>query len=100
VRGVTDGAVSCCRYCSGALPTDRQATFCPHCGLNLTTRQCPACSSELDVTWRFCVTCGRDASLPEDIPTETTDAVDDPVERAATTLPFGGWPGTPDVSAA
>ena len=40
-------------------------TFCPHCGLNLTVRQCPACSTELDVNWRFCVTCGRGADVPE-----------------------------------
>ena len=68
VTDVTASDGSCCRYCSGTLPADRHVVFCPHCGLNLTTRQCPACSSELDVAWRFCVTCGRDASLPELLP--------------------------------
>ena len=48
-----------CRYCGGAIPAGRAVTFCPHCGQNLTIRQCPACSSELEVGWRFCVTCGR-----------------------------------------
>ena len=48
-----------CRYCGGTFPAGRAVTFCPHCGQNLTIRQCPACSSELEVGWRFCVTCGR-----------------------------------------
>jgi hypothetical protein len=54
-----------CRYCGGRLPDGRQATFCVHCGLDLSKRQCPACSTQLDVAWRFCVTCGRSADLPE-----------------------------------
>jgi hypothetical protein len=54
-----------CRYCGHRLPEQRAITFCPHCGLDLTKRQCPACSTELDVHWRFCVTCGRGADLPE-----------------------------------
>lgn len=48
-----------CRYCGGALPDARAVSFCPHCGQNLTVRQCPACSAELDLGWRFCVCCGR-----------------------------------------
>ncbi len=54
-----------CRFCGGKLPDGRKLTFCPHCGVNLTVRQCPACSTELDVNWRFCVTCGRGADVPE-----------------------------------
>jgi hypothetical protein len=52
-----------CRYCGGRLPDGRRATFCPHCGLDLTKRQCPACSTELDAGWHFCVTCGRSAEV-------------------------------------
>ncbi|MFL5578800.1 MAG: zinc ribbon domain-containing protein, partial [Gemmatimonadaceae bacterium] len=48
-----------CRYCGGTLPDGRRITYCPHCGQNLTVRQCPACSTELELGWRFCVTCGR-----------------------------------------
>ncbi len=48
-----------CHFCSGVLPPGRALTFCPYCGQNLTVRQCPACSAELDVAWRFCVCCGR-----------------------------------------
>ena len=48
-----------CRYCSGTLPDGRQLTFCPHCGQDLTVQQCPACSTELELGWKFCTTCGR-----------------------------------------
>lgn len=54
-----------CRYCGNRLPEHRRMTFCPHCGMDMTKRQCPACSTELDVNWRFCVTCGRGADLPD-----------------------------------
>lgn len=48
-----------CRYCSKDLPAGRRLTFCPYCGQNLTTLRCPACSTELELGWHFCVTCGR-----------------------------------------
>ena len=48
-----------CRYCAGELPDGRDAHFCPHCGQNLSVKQCPACSTELEVEWQFCITCGR-----------------------------------------
>lgn len=48
-----------CRYCSGTLPPGRPVTYCPHCGQNLTIRRCPACATELDLSWKYCITCGR-----------------------------------------
>jgi hypothetical protein len=48
-----------CRYCGQALPEGRRVTYCPHCGQNVTVRHCPACSTELEVGWHFCITCGR-----------------------------------------
>jgi len=51
-----------CRFCGGTLPDGRDANYCPHCGENLKTRRCPACGSETDVSWKFCVTCGRAAT--------------------------------------
>lgn len=50
-----------CRYCDHRLPEGRAVTFCPHCGLDLTKRQCAACSTELAAEWKHCVTCGRGA---------------------------------------
>ncbi len=65
VRATPEGhAATCCRYCGGRTPEGRRVTFCPHCGLDLTKRQCPACSTELEAAWRFCVTCGRGADIP------------------------------------
>lgn len=50
-----------CHYCGSALPRGRTVTFCPYCGQDLTIRQCPACSADLDIGWHFCVSCGRRA---------------------------------------
>ena len=54
----------CCRHCNGRLPADR-GSFCPHCGLDLNVRQCPACSAKLEIGWRYCTTCGRGIEIAE-----------------------------------
>ncbi|MCC7052871.1 MAG: zinc ribbon domain-containing protein [Gemmatimonadaceae bacterium] len=55
-----------CPYCTNPLPTGRAISFCPHCGMNVVVAQCPACSSEVEPGWHYCVTCGRDVSaLPQ-----------------------------------
>jgi hypothetical protein len=51
-----------CPACDEGLPPGRAITFCPHCGQNITTRNCPACGSELEVGWKFCPACGRPAA--------------------------------------
>ena len=48
-----------CPHCRGTLPAGRPLVFCPHCGQDLTVQHCPACGSELEHGWKFCVTCGR-----------------------------------------
>ncbi len=48
-----------CRYCSGKLPQGRKVVFCPHCGQNLTVINCGACGAEVEVGWKYCVSCGR-----------------------------------------
>lgn len=48
-----------CRYCGGILPEGRTVTFCPHCGQNLARNQCPACGTEMEQGWKFCIGCGR-----------------------------------------
>jgi hypothetical protein len=50
-----------CPFCKGPLPAGRAVSFCPHCGQDLTIVHCPACGSELERGWKFCVTCGRAA---------------------------------------
>ena len=59
---ITVHAGESCRYCSAALPEGRKVTFCPGCGHNLTVQHCPACSTELEVGWKFCITCGREVA--------------------------------------
>lgn len=51
-----------CPYCALVLPTDRDVRYCPNCGINLKTRRCPGCSTEIESAWKFCVTCGRSAA--------------------------------------
>jgi len=51
-----------CPHCKGELPAGREIVFCPHCGQDLTVLHCPACGSELEHGWKFCVTCGRAAA--------------------------------------
>ena len=60
-RPVVPQAGERCRACNEVLPVGRAITFCPHCGQNVTTMNCPACGSELEVGWKFCPTCGRPA---------------------------------------
>jgi hypothetical protein len=55
---VTD-ATSACRYCGGSLPDGRRVLFCPSCGQNLMVQRCPACGTELEIHWKYCITCGR-----------------------------------------
>lgn len=60
-RDVPAGGVQC-SYCGGDLPVGRSVIFCPHCGQNVGVMHCPVCGTELDVGWRFCITCGREST--------------------------------------
>ena len=49
-----------CPYCGETVPTNRKVNFCPQCGQPPSGElRCPACGSEVDVGWRYCVSCGR-----------------------------------------
>jgi predicted RNA-binding Zn-ribbon protein involved in translation (DUF1610 family) len=50
-----------CRFCGATLPQGKQVKFCPNCGQNLSISRCPACGSEIEAGWKFCITCGRAA---------------------------------------
>jgi len=58
-RPITLARTGECPHCKGELPEGRPINFCPHCGQDLTVQHCPACGSELEHGWKFCVTCGR-----------------------------------------
>jgi hypothetical protein len=54
------GAAAQCSYCGGSLPSNRKVNFCPHCGQPPSGElKCPACGSEVDVGWTYCIGCGR-----------------------------------------
>ena len=53
-----------CKFCSGALPQRRTATFCPHCGERLIPLTCARCDSEVETSWKHCITCGAPVSDP------------------------------------
>jgi len=55
----TSSAAGACRYCGGTLPDGRRVLFCPSCGQNLMVQRCPACGTELEIHWKYCITCGR-----------------------------------------
>ena len=49
-----------CPYCGETLPGSRKVNFCPQCGQPPSgDLRCPACGGEVDVGWRYCVSCGR-----------------------------------------
>jgi hypothetical protein len=58
-RGVIANPGDGCRFCGGQLPAGRRLTFCPHCGQDLTVQHCLACGTELELGWKFCISCGR-----------------------------------------
>ena len=61
-EGAGDHPASACRYCGGSLPEGKSIVFCPYCGHDLTVQHCPACNTELEIGWKFCITCGRQVS--------------------------------------
>ena len=49
-----------CPYCGETLPGHRKVNFCPQCGQPPSGElRCPVCGGEVDVGWRYCVSCGR-----------------------------------------
>ncbi|PYP53851.1 MAG: hypothetical protein DMD45_00650 [Gemmatimonadetes bacterium] len=49
-----------CPYCGETLPGSRKVNFCPQCGQPPSgDLRCPVCGGEVDVGWRYCVSCGR-----------------------------------------
>jgi hypothetical protein len=51
-----------CANCNESLPTNRPVVYCPFCGSQMGPATCPGCGDEIEVGWRFCVTCGRSNS--------------------------------------
>jgi predicted RNA-binding Zn-ribbon protein involved in translation (DUF1610 family) len=56
---VADG----CKFCGASLPEGRDVKYCPNCGQNLSITRCPACGSEIQADWKYCIACGRPGGL-------------------------------------
>ena len=50
-----------CPFCGGLLPPRMAINFCPHCGMGQDVGACRACGADMDVGWRYCVSCGEEA---------------------------------------
>lgn len=50
-----------CPFCGGLLPPRMVINFCPHCGMGQDVGTCRACGADMDVGWRYCVSCGEEA---------------------------------------
>jgi len=51
-----------CRWCRADLPTREGLNYCPFCGTDLHLVPCGSCGAELEPGWRFCASCGSEAS--------------------------------------
>lgn len=50
--------IDACPHCRRVLPTGRTIKFCPYCGGSQTRGICPACTEEVELSWKHCVNCG------------------------------------------
>ena len=50
-----------CPFCGGLVPPRMAINFCPHCGMGQDVGSCRACGADMDVGWRYCVSCGEEA---------------------------------------
>jgi hypothetical protein len=64
------GTVPDCPDCGEELPTDRDAVYCPYCGVQLETAPCRNCGESLEPGWRYCLACGT--PFRRSRPTDTT----------------------------
>jgi hypothetical protein len=49
-----------CPWCRESLPSSGSLNFCPFCGSSLKVVPCSECGEELELNWRFCVSCGTE----------------------------------------
>ncbi|MDH5643964.1 MAG: zinc ribbon domain-containing protein [Gemmatimonadota bacterium] len=47
-----------CVYCGGSFPTNRDVSFCPHCGKSTSQPECSSCGAEIEEGWQYCIDCG------------------------------------------
>ncbi len=50
-----------CITCHRPLPTHREVTFCPYCGIRLRRLRCGRCGEDIEADWSHCISCGATA---------------------------------------
>lgn len=53
-----------CLWCDEQLPDRDVVNFCPHCGTSTKVKPCASCGTEMDMGWRFCISCGTESKGP------------------------------------
>ena len=56
----TGTPMSNCMWCNAALPDRPNVNYCPYCGTSTAVKPCKACGDEMELAWRYCVTCGTE----------------------------------------
>jgi len=51
-----------CPFCGGILPPRMAINFCPHCGMGQDAGTCRTCGADIDVGWRYCISCGEEVA--------------------------------------
>jgi hypothetical protein len=60
--GATTGEDGVCLWCRAELPKRDKLNFCPFCGTDVNQLPCPGCGEAVEPGWRFCASCGTEAS--------------------------------------
>lgn len=63
-KPAVNSATSQCAACQRPLSADRRVVFCPWCGERLIPFVCERCKTQLDSTWKHCITCGAPVKDP------------------------------------
>jgi Double zinc ribbon len=56
------GGGGSCKWCRADLPHRDGLNYCPFCGTDLRLVPCGQCGAEVEPGWRFCGSCGSEAS--------------------------------------
>ena len=60
----TQADLTDCLWCDEQLPDRDVVNFCPHCGTSTKVKPCASCGTEMDMGWRYCISCGSESKGP------------------------------------
>ncbi len=53
--------MSNCQWCNAVMPDRANVHYCPYCGTSTSVKPCKSCGDEMELAWRYCVSCGTEA---------------------------------------